>query len=145
MNLLFLCIGNPDGGDDAVGSYIAEILKKEKIDVIDAQTYPENYTGKIKTLKPENLIIIDAIDMNLEPGEIRIVPIEKIGVMTISTHGLPLSLIIGYLEKDIKNIKLVGIQPKKISGEITQEIKKSAKELLSIIKSNKLNEIKRLD
>ena len=145
MKYLFVCIGNLDGGDDGVGPYITKLLKKEDFNVIDAQTYPENYTGKIKDLNPEKLIIIDAIDMGIEPGEIRIVPKEKIGLMTISTHGLPLSVIIGYLEKDIKNIKLVGIQPKAMSGELSKEIKKSAEELVLIIKTNKLNEIKKLN
>ena len=133
MDLLFLCIGNPEGGDDSVGPFIANLLKKEKINVIDGQTYPENFTGKIKNLNPENLIIIDAIDMNLEPGEIRIVPKEKIGLMTISTHGIPISLLINYLQNDIKNIKLIGIQPKKMTGKISENVKKSALKLIDLI------------
>ena len=43
--------------------------------------------------------------MSLNPGEIRIVPKEKIGVMTMSTHGIPISVLIGYLERYVENLK----------------------------------------
>jgi len=141
MKLLLMCIGNPEGGDDAVGPYIADKLKDTDIDVIDCKTTPENYTSVVKRKNPDKLIIIDASDMNLEPGEIRIVPKEKIGVMTISTHGIPLSVLMGYLEKSVKEVILIGIQPKNMSGEMTDIVKKSANELIDIIKKNDLEKI----
>jgi len=141
MNQIIMCIGNPDGGDDAVGPYIADKLKDTDIDVIDCKTTPENYTSVVKRKNPDKLIIIDASDMNLEPGEIRIVPKEKIGVMTISTHGIPLSVLMGYLEKSVKEVILIGIQPKNMSGEMTDIVKKSANELIDIIKKNDLEKI----
>jgi hydrogenase 3 maturation protease len=142
-----MCIGNPEGGDDAVGPYIANILKKENLDeikVIDAGTVPENYTGKIKDYKPDNLVIIDAIDMNLDPGEIRIVPKEKIGVMHISTHGIPVSVLIGYLESHVGNIFLIGIQPKNMSGEISKSVLENVDKLVKIIRKKDLEKIKKL-
>ncbi len=147
MKYLLMCIGNRDGGDDSVGPYVADILKKEKskdIEVIDAGTVPENYTGKVKKLNPEKLIIIDAIDMNLEPGEIRIVLKEKIGVMHISTHGIPISVLVNYLEQYVKEILIIGIQPKKMSGKISKTAKKAGDKLIGILKKDKINEIRKL-
>ena len=144
MKYLLMCIGNLEGGYDSVGPYIADILKKEylnEIKVIDAGTIPENYTGKVKQYKPENLVIIDAIDMNLKPAEIRIVPKEKIGVMHISTHGIPLSVLINYLEKFVKNIFLVGIQPEKMSGQISKSVLESANKIIENIRKKKLKNI----
>ena len=112
MNLLIMCISNVEGGDDAVGPYIADRLKDTKIDVIDCGTTPENYTSVVKRKNPEKLVIVDAVDMMLESGEIRVVSKEKIGVMTISTHGIPLSVLMNYLEQTIKEVILIGIQPK---------------------------------
>jgi len=100
MKNLVMCIGNREGGDDCLGPYIADRLKKiqnEDFFVIDCGTVPENYTSIVKNKKPKNLIIIDAVEMGLKPGEIRIVPKEKIGVMHISTHGIPISVLINYL------------------------------------------------
>ncbi len=142
-----MCIGNRDGGDDSVGPYIADKLKAEQLDnigIIDCGTNPENYTSVVKRKNPKNLVIIDAVEMGLNPGEIRIVPKEKIGVMTISTHGIPISVLIGYLEQYVKNIFFIGIQPEKLSGEITTSIKKSGDKLVEKITNNKLEKIKTL-
>ncbi len=139
MDFLIMCIGNPQGGDDALGPYIAKKLKELNIYVIDCCTTPENYTKVVKQINPKKLIIIDAVDMGLKPGEIRIVPKEKIGVMTISTHGIPISILINYLEKYVKQVFLIGIQPKNMSGEMTNKIKEKADFLVEIITQNKIN------
>ena len=102
-----MCIGNRDGGDDSAGPYIADRLKKihnKDLFVIDCDTVPENYTSVVKSKKPDNLIIIDAVEMGLKPGDIRIVPKEKIGTMHISTHNIPLSVLITYFESFVNNI-----------------------------------------
>ena len=139
-----MCIGNRDGGDDAVGPYVADKLKND-FTVIDAGTVPENYTSVVKKHNSKNLIIVDAVDMNLEPGEIRIVPKEKIGVMHISTHGIPISVLIKYLEQHVENIIFIGIQPKVMSGKLTDIVKKSGDDLVIVLKENKLDYIKTLD
>ena len=142
-----MCIGNRDGGDDSAGPYIADRLKKihnKDLFVIDCDTVPENYTSVVKSKKPDNLIIIDAVEMGLKPGDIRIVPKEKIGTMHISTHNIPLSVLITYFESYINNIVLIGIEPMKLSGKMTEPIKKSANKLLKIIKNHELEKIKKL-
>jgi hydrogenase 3 maturation protease len=139
MDFLVMCIGNPQGGDDAVGPYIAKKLKELNINAIDCGTTPENYTSVVKQINPKKLIIIDAADMGLKPGEIRIVPKEKIGVMTISTHGIPTSVLMNYLEKYIKEVILIGIQPQNMSGEMTTKIKEKARFLIESIKDKKIN------
>jgi hydrogenase 3 maturation protease len=137
MEFLVMCIGNRDGGDDAVGPYVADKLKDSGVEVIDCGTTPENYTSVVKKHNPELLVIIDAVDMGLEPGEIRIVPKEKIGVMHISTHGIPLSVLMNYLEQHVKKVMLVGIQPKTMSGEMTDDVKKAGNNLVKVFKNQK--------
>ena len=138
-----MCIGNRDGGDDAVGPYIANRLKDD-FTVLDCGTTPENYTTIVKKHNPNNLIIIDAIEMDLKSGETRIVPKEKIGVMHISTHGTPLSVLIKYLEQYVKNVVLIGIQPRTMSGEITDPVKKNAEILIKTIKNKEIEKIPKL-
>jgi hydrogenase 3 maturation protease len=147
MEYLIMCIGNIDGGDDAIGPYIASKLKEKESDnfvVLDCGTIPENYTSVIKQHKPRNLVIIDAVEMGLKPGEIRIVAKEKIGVMHISTHGIPISVLIDYLEQYVENIIFVGIQPKTMSGEATATVKESGDKVVELIKSKKLEQIETL-
>ncbi len=139
-----MCIGNPEGGDDAVGPYVADKLKNTDIDVIDCETNPENYTSVVKRKSPDKLVIIDAADMNLKHGEIRIIPKEKIGVMTISTHGIPLPVLMEYLEKSVKEVILIGIQPKNMSGEITDLVRNNADKLIEMIEKNEIYKIHNL-
>lgn len=141
MDLLVMCIGNREGGDDAVGPYVADELKDSAIDVIDCGTNPENYTSIVKQKKPEKLLIIDAADIGLEPGEIRIVPKKKIGVMHISTHGIPISVLMNYLEQSVKKVILIGIQPKTMSGRITKKVKEKADILVELIKNKKIESL----
>jgi len=145
MDYLIMCIGNIDRGDDAIGPYIADKLQSNKhITVINCGTEPENYTSSIKKYNPKRLIIIDAAEMDLEPGEIRIVPKEKIGRMHISTHSIPISVLMDYLEKYVESIFFIGIQPKTLSGKITVQVKKSGNKLVELIKNQNLKELKTL-
>ena len=141
MDYLVMCIGNREGGDDAVGPYIADKLKDD-FTVLDCGTTPENYTSVVKKYSPKNLIIVDAVEMRLDPGEIRIVPKEKIGVMTISTHGIPVSVLIGYLEQYIESIFFIGIQPKVMTGKMTDIIRRSADQLIYMIITRDIEKIK---
>jgi len=144
MNLVILCIGNKYGGDDGIGPYIAKkLINKTKGDcyIIDSGTNPENYTSLIKKLNPKLLIILDAVEMGLKPGNIRIIDKSKIGVMHISSHNIPISLLISYLEKYLKKIIFIGIQSKRMSGNLSEECKKSSNILIKNILNNNFENI----
>jgi hydrogenase 3 maturation protease len=143
MDILILCIGNQEGGDDGIGPYIAERLKDDSSQdmVLDCGTIPENYTGVIKRKKPKTLIIIDAAEMNLHPGEIRIIPREKLAMMHLSTHAIPLSVFIKYLEKDVPHIIFIGIQPQRLQGTVSDPVKKSGDNLIRILQRKKIEQI----
>jgi hydrogenase 3 maturation protease len=143
MDTLILCIGNREGGDDGIGPYIADRLKSDSPHdmVLDGGTIPENYTRVIKQQKPKTLILIDAAEMNLPLGEIRIIPKEKLGTMHLSTHGIPLSMLIQYLEKEVPHIIFIGIQPETIQGKISNPVKKSGDALIDLLKKKKYEQI----
>ena len=144
MDLIVMCIGNRDGGDDAVGPYIAEGLRNSDINVIDCGVTPENFTYDVRKSNPDLVVIIDAVEMNLKPGEVRVVPKEKVGVAHISTHGIPVSVLIKYLERSIEKVIFIGIQPAKMSGEMSESVKRSADKLVKIIESKNFNDIEKL-
>jgi hydrogenase 3 maturation protease len=148
MEYLIVCIGNRDGGDDTVGPYIADALQisaNDTFGVLDTGTVPENFTSVIKRYQPAHLILVDAVDMHLEPGEIRIVPKEKIGQMHISTHGIPLSVIMKYLEEFIDHVMLIGIQPHHLSGAMSPKVKTSAELLITLLRAKDFSSIQKLD
>jgi len=142
-----LCIGNRDGGDDAIGPFIADKLKdyeSKEVICIDAGIAPENFTDVVKKHHPERLIIVDAVEMNLNPGEIRTVPPENIGVMHISTHGIPLSVLIKYFKQYVETIVLIGIQPSQMSGHLTDIVQHAGDQVIELLLSNSLEKISTL-
>ena len=142
--VIFLCIGNVMRGDDAIGPILARKLKvifKNQKDfiIINAETVPENYTGLIRKEEPSHIIFIDAVEMDTNPGEIKLIESNEIANYSISTHAMPISFMIKYIESftDAK-ILLIGVQPKNIdlSNQVSDEVKNGVKELSRILKNN---------
>lgn len=143
---LLLGVGNEYKGDDGVGPYVAKRVNFVGWKGVNCSTTPENFTGLVKRERPELLVIVDAAEMGLEPGEIRVIPREKVDELTMSTHYIPLSILIRYLEGNARKILFIGIQPKKREegSELSKEVREGAERLLEFIKQDKLDNIKRL-
>ncbi len=129
-------VGNPLRTDDAIGTQIIKKLKRyrlsECIGLFNCETVPENYLDEIKKFQPTHLILIDAAQLNLKPGEQKLVTIEKIKNVAISTHALPLSFLAKYLKQTMRTaIILLAIQPKNINFGInlTPELEKASVDL----------------
>jgi hydrogenase 3 maturation protease len=137
--LVILGVGNPLKGDDAAGLLCAEQLMKSvprkakpSVKVLRAYDVPENYTGVIRKFKPARVLIVDAALAGLKPGEVFILEKEKIAIEEISSHKIPLMVLISYLEMSIGcKVTVLGIQAKDLSfgAPITPIIKKAVKEV----------------
>jgi hydrogenase 3 maturation protease len=127
-NVVILGVGNELRGDDGVGVYIASRLNGKN--VINAGVAPENFVGKIKRMRPERIVIFDALDFGGRPGDVRIVDARKTEGLKVSTHSLPLSFFSKLFGKT--EIYVVGIQPKsnEFGSKMSREVKKSAEELI---------------
>jgi hydrogenase 3 maturation protease len=77
-----------------------------------AGTVPESVTGPIRRYQPEHVLFLDAAEMGARPGTIAIIEPEKIHASLLSTHVLPLSVVMDYLERETgARVTLMGIQP----------------------------------
>ena len=140
--LIILGVGNDLKSDDGVGPFIIKKLKQENIEnknllFIDAETVPENFTGKIRKENPTHLIIVDACLMDSQPGDMQIVNKYEFANIGISTHSMSLSFFVRYLEKDTDfRIIFVGIEPETMEwGEKpTPKVEKAAIEFIEILK-----------
>ena len=73
MTDVLLCVGNSMMGDDGAGPLLAEkcaAAPKGNWVVIDGGSAPENDIVAIRELRPTRLLIVDATDMGLNPGDI---------------------------------------------------------------------------
>ncbi|MCL2632746.1 MAG: hydrogenase 3 maturation endopeptidase HyCI [Coriobacteriia bacterium] len=99
--------------DDAAGTMIAERLEglQGRAQAFAGYSAPENLTGEIKRFSPDIVLVIDAIDLGVEPGEVRVIELDEIGGVSFSTHMLPLKIIIEYLRQETgAEVVLLGIQ-----------------------------------
>lgn len=138
--IVILGIGNEIRGDDGLGSVLAQELSNledNNITIFDGKTVPENFTGAIKRENPSHIIILDAVEMDEPPGHVKLVFKEEIANYSISTHAMPISFLINYLETTTSaKIMLMGIQPKNMDliDKISPEIQESLNKVLELFK-----------
>ncbi len=125
-------VGSTLRADDAVGMLIAEQLLEEfprdiypRLLVCPGETAPENYSGCIRFFKPTHILVIDAADLGLAPGEIVEIPAEAVGGPAFLSHMLPLKVMINYLADGTSaKSALLGIQYQSMQfdGAVTPEV-----------------------
>jgi len=125
-------VGNPIRGDDAVGPRVIELLEAkpmENVLLLNTESVPEAFTGKVEEFNPTHVLMIDAANFKGAPGETKLITGEEIGGQAISTHSLPLNIFISYIEKSLGvTVLLLGIQPLSIGlGEqMTEPVEAAA-------------------
>lgn len=133
-------IGNDIRGDDAFGVLVVERLK-ELLDnpdvlVLNCGEVPESHAGKITAFKPELVVFVDAVDFEGERGELIITDPEGTLGDAVSTHGLPLRVLVGYLKTQISaDFVLIGCQPGStgLFEEPSELIKERAERLAELL------------
>ncbi len=122
VKIVFLGVGSPLRADDSVGLYIVEQLEQAlKTDATKefrfylGESAPENFTGEIRSFRPTHLMIFDAADLGEVPGTFAVIPREKIGGTSFSTHVLPLKMLADYLVMATGcTVSVIGIQPQNL-------------------------------
>ncbi len=116
---LVVTVGNEMMGDDAAGPLLARMIKHSPLEdweLLDGGNVPENYVFKIREMEPERVLIIDAADMELQAGEIRLIDKDQIGsVFLMTTHSLPLNYLMESLREFVPKVELIGIQPEVVA------------------------------
>jgi hydrogenase 3 maturation protease len=130
-------VGNRDKGDDAAGTICAEMLaerlkRRSNIKVIDSGEVPENFTGEIRKFKPTHTVIIDSTIAGKKPGTIFLVDSRKIADTDVSTHRLPLSMLVRFLEESVGcDVIMIGIEPERI--ELNEPVSSAVKKAIKVI------------
>jgi hydrogenase 3 maturation protease len=99
--VLLVGLGNSMRGDDGSGPKIIEMLDgKVKADLLDAGEVPESYTGRILAAQADTILLIDAADFGAAPGDLAILEPEDLTGRAVSTHQIPLGLLIRYIKEN---------------------------------------------
>ena len=139
--VVVLGVGSRIRRDDAVGLVLVDRLKgrvPSLVELFDCETVPESFTGPIRNLAPSHLLIIDAAELGLNPGEARVINPESILEARFSTHALSLSVLSEYIASETgAKVLLIGVQPKDLQFGVgmTPELTHAAERLSQFILS----------
>lgn len=141
--LVVLGVGSFLKADDAAGVIISERLKERfkgaelsAVSIFTGEIAPENFTGAIKKSKPDHILILDAADLEKEPGSIKLINPDMINTTSFSTHMLPIKIMLDYLVCETGcNITIIGIQPESLefACEVTQRVDETIDYVTSVI------------
>ena len=112
---VILTVGNRMMGDDAAGPLLASLLQRSPAPgwkVVDGGSAPENLVHRVRALAPECVVVVDAAEMELEPGAVRLIDDRLIAEQfIITTHDLPISFLIAGLRETVPEVHFLAIQP----------------------------------
>lgn len=135
--VVILGIGNPDRGDDGVGPYLAKrLIGRVNAEVMNCEEIPESYTGVVKKLRPELIIILDTVCMGAKPGAVTVLTHQEVSTAGYSTHNSSIGLLMKYLKEETgAEVLLLGIQPANNSygSPMTARVRQTADMLCSMI------------
>ena len=140
---LIIGVGNILRRDDGIGPAVIERLRAEPISSVDLRDGATDGLTVIEYLKPyQRAVIIDAVDMQAEPGTIRMFTPEEaiinIKAEALSTHGFGLAEVLKLMQSlEIKTeLKIIGVQPESIEfGEgLTEKVKVRVEEIAELVK-----------
>jgi len=141
---LILTVGNAMMGDDAAGPLLARMLERAPVaewKVLDGGPAPENLLYRVRELEPVEVLVVDAADMDLIPGEVRRIPAERLeDPFLMSTHTLPLSYLMESLREFVPSVSLLGIQPRVVSFgyPLSAEVKRAVEQVYESLKLGSL-------
>jgi len=110
-------IGNRLKGDDAAGpELIDRIAGRSRFHCLDTGVAPENYLEKIARIKPDTILLVDAMDFGGEAGSCRLFSADQVTGGGLSSHALSLRMTCDYLQQRISvHIFILGIQPAQVN------------------------------
>ncbi|HDJ26811.1 MAG: hydrogenase 3 maturation endopeptidase HyCI [Thermoplasmata archaeon] len=137
-------IGSPLRGDDYVGPYVAKRVRFSK--GIDAGTAPEIVIPVVRRMRPEEIVFVDAALMGLSPGEIRILEPHELVPGMVTTHSIPMGMLLEMLDDLASAVTVIGVQPKTFEGymRLSPPVREAARRLIEMLDSGDYRSIPRL-
>jgi len=132
-------VGNPLRGDDGFGpELVGRLGENLPFKTIDAGEEPEDCLEQVLALRPNKVLIADAVAFGGKPGDAVLLEPESLGKkITVSTHQLPLMMFIRLIRDRLPGaeVKVLGLQPKSIElGKgLSPQVDKSMDMLVQMI------------
>lgn len=145
MRRLLVTIGNELMGDDAAGPLLARLMQSGPVrgwQVIDCGSVPENFVHQIRKFGPDVVVAVDACDMGLDPGSIRLLSQGDIlaSDWMCSTHQLSLRFFLYAVGETVPDVRFIGIQPKCLAfgAPVSAEVRSAVQALYQHLQAGNL-------
>lgn len=132
-NLLFIGVGNVLKQDDGVGVVISrQIIERPVLRSLTVEVSIENYIGKINSMEPNEIVIIDSMELGATPGTWSLLPLENVEDITFNTHNISLGRLIDFFPYPSY---ILGIQPLSIEfgDRLSLPVQDAVTQILRII------------
>ena len=132
-HILFVGVGNVLKRDDGVGVVISnKIIERPEIKSLTVEVSIENYIGKINSLAPDELVIIDCMDLGSSPGAYRLLALDEVEDITFNTHNISLGKLGDFFQVPSY---VLGIQPESVEfGEyLSPPVQDAARQIVQVI------------
>jgi hydrogenase maturation protease len=138
--LIVIGLGNPDRADDGAGIDIVKTLRArfpERVFLETEQGVEGLVLSCLENPSIKAVAFVDAVDFKGKSGQIKLFDSCDASrfIPAISTHKVPLTILMELIEKHQKNPFLIGIQPKStvLFGDMSDEVKKAIQDLEYIL------------
>ena len=134
--LLFIGVGNVLKSDDGVGVIISRrIVERPQVSTLTVEVSIENYIGKINSMEPGEIVIIDCMELGSKPGTFRLLTLDKVEDITFNTHNISLARLGDFFNYPTY---VLGIQPQNIAfgDELSPSVLEAANKI-----TNQINQI----
>lgn len=132
-------IGNELKGDDAVGPRVARSLDGcMDARVFDAGVAPENWLGPISGCEPNTVLIIDAVELGAEPGDIELMDPAALAAGGASSHALSPAMFVGLLrERSGAEVLILAVQPEhtEFGCRLSDAVNGAAQQIVDCVRS----------
>lgn len=131
--LLFIGVGNVLKRDDGVGVVISrQIKERPEVLSLTVEVSIENYIGKINSMEPEEIVIIDCMELGSPPGSYRLLALQDVEDITFNTHNISLGRLGDFFQFPSY---VLGIQPESLEfgDSLSQSVADAAREIVQQI------------
>lgn len=119
--------------DDGVGVVISrQIIEKPELLSLTVEVSIENYIGKINSLEPEEIVIIDCMELGSSPGTYRLLSLEDLEDITFNTHNISLGRLQDFFQFPSH---VLGIQPESVEfgDSLSPSVQDAAHRIVKLI------------
>ncbi len=122
---LMMCVGS-DWGDDVAGPLLYRKTRRRLVNIrpILCEAAPEKFLPEVLEARPELILMVNAVDRNLQPGEVVLEDLLLQETKFFLVHKFPLSVVAQVIAADLKGVKimLLGVQVRKMKGRPTPAV-----------------------